>query len=60
MDPYYYNAYVELFVFSLKAQLYWLFLSRIQNETPHGLYYTNFELLKSTLEIAPVTEGRTL
>lgn len=51
---------LDFLAFSLKAQLYWLLLSRTRTETPHGLYYTNFEHLESTLEIAPVTEGRTL
>lgn len=45
--------------FSLKAQLYWLLLSRTLNEIPHGLYYTNnFELLESTTE--SVTEDTAL
>lgn len=51
---------LNCFAFSLKAQLYWLLLSRTRDETPHGLYYTNFKLLESTLEIAPATKGRTL
>lgn len=46
--------------FSLKAQLYWPFLSRTLTEIPHGLYYTNFELLDSTLESAAITENSTL
>lgn len=42
--------------FSLKALLYWLLLSRTLNEVPHGLCYTNAEVLKSTLETALITE----
>lgn len=51
---------LNFFAFSLKAQLYWVLLSGTRNKTPHGLYYINFKLLESTLEIAPIAKGRTL